>query len=126
MMLLVVLCGIYNLLFAGFHVAFWRFFGWKSELAKLHPANRAIVQVLNLRMIYVFLLFGLLCLAFSEALLTTPLGHFLLGGMAVFWFGRLAEQLLFLRIRAWQVHFLTVIFLLGTVLHGLPFWLSTL
>lgn len=124
MLLLLHLCGIYNLLFAVFHAAFWWLFGWKKDLARLHPANRAIMQILNLRLIYVFLLFGALCLLFPQALLNTPLGHFLLGGMALFWLGRLLEQVLLRQVRSWLVHLMTLLFLLGIVLHGLPWWLS--
>ncbi|GAA4041245.1 hypothetical protein GCM10022409_29030 [Hymenobacter glaciei] len=123
-MVLLYACGIYNLLFAAFHVAFWRLFRWKSELAKLNPVNRAIMQVLNLRLIYVLLLFGALYLLFPEALRTTALGHFLLAGTALCWLGRLVEQLFFLQIRSWQLHFMTLVFVLGTVLHGLAFWMS--
>ena len=124
MMLLFSACGIYNLLFAVFHVAFWRLFGWKAELAKLHPVNRGIMQALNLRLIHVLLLFGALYLMFPEALQTTALGHFLLGGIALCWLGRLVEQVFFLRLRGWLVHFMTLVFLLGVVLHGLAFWLG--
>lgn len=121
---LVYSCGGYNLLFAGFHLLFWQLFGWPQELAKLHPANRAIMQILNLRLIYVFLLFGAVCLRYPTHLLGTPLGRFVLAGMAGFWLGRFLEQLVLLRLQAWQVHLLTVLFALGVVLHGLPLWLQ--
>lgn len=117
-------CGGYNLLFALFHLAFWRLFGWRQQLVKLHPANRAIMQILNLRLIYVFLLFGAVYLVFPGQLAGTALGRFLMAGITLFWLGRLVEQFIFLRMRAWQVHLLTLIFVLGVALHGLAWWLS--
>lgn len=112
-------CGVYNLLFLGFHAAFWQLFRWRKQLRKLHPANRGIVQILNLRLMYVFGVFAALCFWFPPELLTTPLGS-----MAVFWLGRLVEQFIFLRIRSGLVHVLTVLFLLGTALHAVPLLLS--
>lgn len=117
---LVYLCGLYNLLFAVFHLAFWRLFRWKTELAKLHPANRAIMQVLNLRLIYLLLGLAGLCWFFPQALLATPLGRVLLWGMAGCWAGRLVEQLIFFRLKSGLVHLFSVLFLLGAVLHALP------
>ena len=114
--------GLHCLGFALFHLAFWRLFGWKHELAKLSPANRAIMQILNLRLVYVFLGMGALSLAFSDELLDTRLGHVILAFMALFWLGRSIEQLVFLRINDWRVHLLTALFVLGAVLYAVPLW----
>eukprot|EP01132_Coremiostelium_polycephalum_P016829 gene16829-20198_t len=48
-----MLGGAYAFSFAVFHTLFWHLFKWKSELKKLSYANRAIMQILNLRLIYV-------------------------------------------------------------------------
>lgn len=119
--LLVRLAGIHSLGFAAFHLAFWRLFGWKRELAQLGMANRAIMQILNLRVIYVFLGMGLI---FAPDLVDTRLGVVLLGFMAVFWVGRTLEQFVFLRINDWRVHLLTGLFVLGAALHAVPMWLG--
>ncbi|MDH1793357.1 hypothetical protein N5D45_16195 [Stenotrophomonas sp. GD03819] len=115
------LAGIHSLGFAAFHLAFWRLFGWKRELAQLGMANRAIMQILNLRVIYVFLGMGLI---FAPDLVDTRLGVVLLGFMAVFWVGRTLEQFVFLRINDWRVHLLTGLFVLGAALHAVPMWLG--
>lgn len=47
--------GIYNPGFAVFHLAFWRIFRWKEDLASLTRINWAIMQVLYLRLTFVFL-----------------------------------------------------------------------
>lgn len=116
--------GLHCLGFALFHLAFWRFFGWKHELAKLSAANRAIMQILNLRLIYVFVGMAVLSLAFTRELLDTRLGHVVLAFMAVFWLGRTIEQFVFLRINDWRVHLLTALFVLGAVLYAVPLWLG--
>jgi len=116
--------GLHCLGFALFHLAFWRLFGWKHELAKLSAANRAIVQILNLRLIYVFVGMAVLSLAFTRELLDTRLGHVVLAFMAVFWLGRTIEQFVFLRINDWRVHLLTALFVLGAVLYAIPLWLG--
>ncbi|CAH0065761.1 MAG TPA: hypothetical protein DIC54_08760 [Pseudomonas sp.] len=122
--LLVRLAGIHSLGFAAFHLVFWRLFGWKRELAQLGTANRAIMQILNLRVIYVFLGMGLIALIFAPDLVDTRLGVVLLGFMAVFWVGRTLEQFVFLRINNWRVHLLTGLFVLGAALHAVPMWLG--
>jgi hypothetical protein len=80
--------GLYSLAFAVFHMLFWRVFRWKADLQRLIPVNRAIIQVLNLRLIYVFLVMGLATVLFPVALLSTELGMFILGAESLLWFIR--------------------------------------
>ncbi len=122
--LLVRLAGVHSLGFAVFHLAFWRLFGWKQELTRISLANRAILQILNLRVIYVFLGMGGIALAFTAELVGTRLGLALLCFMALFWVGRAIEQFVFLRINDWRVHLLTGLFVLGAALHAVPMWLG--
>ena len=42
---LLIIGGIYNLLFAFFHLLFWKIFDWKTDLASLTSVNRAIMQI---------------------------------------------------------------------------------
>ena len=120
--LLVYSCGIYSLLFALFHTAFWQLFRWKKALQNLDPVNRAIFQILNLRLIYVFLLAGFLCFAYPAELRQTSLGSGILMGFAIFWLGRLIEQFIFLRINNWRIHLLTGIFTIGIILFSWAAW----
>lgn len=48
---LLPLCAIHSLGFALFHVAFWKLFDWPRSLQSTTVANRAIIQILNLRLI---------------------------------------------------------------------------
>lgn len=81
------------------------------------------MQILNLRLIYIFFLHSLLCLFFANELLHTALGNFLLGGSALFWLGRTIEQFIYSR----QLPFknpvnrtLTLMFIAGTIIYAIP------
>ncbi|WP_018622993.1 hypothetical protein [Spirosoma luteum] len=124
MNILVYLCGIYSLGFAIFHLFFWRLFDWKNELKKLSLANRAILQIANIRLIYICMLVAFLCFCFPTDLTTTTLGKTFLGGMSLFWFGRTVEQFIFLRINKTFVHVLTALFIIGAIIFALPVFLS--
>jgi hypothetical protein len=117
---MILLCGIYALGFAVFHTQFWRLFNWKTDLAKLTWYNRAIMQISNLRLIYFFLFVAAICFLFPVALATTPLGHFFLGGMSLFWLGRAIEQFVFLKSDHRMVHLLTYLFIIGAILFAAP------
>ena len=68
-----LLCALHSYAFAAFHLAFWRLFGWKRELAKVGLATRAIAQILNLRLVYVLMGIGTACLLFPAELRGTAL-----------------------------------------------------
>ena len=118
--LLVQLCGIHSFVFAAFHLAFWKLFDWKHDLQKTSIATRAVTQILNLRLIYLFLGIGVLCFAFTRELHATPLGRVLLVFMSLFWVGRTIEQFVFLRVNKLLVHVLTALFVIGAILFALP------
>lgn len=117
---LIFLCGLHSLGFALFHLGFWKLFDWKHELRKIGPPTRAIVQILNLRLIYVFAGIAAICFVFPSQLHATPLGRALLLFMSLFWLGRVVEQFVFLRLNHPLVHVLTALFVLGMVLFALP------
>lgn len=115
-----VACAAGNLGFVVFHLAFWRLFDWGRELAKLNRINRAVMQILNLRLTYVFGLFAAMQLIFPDALLGTPAGRFLLAGMALFWAMRAVEQIVFFGLRHRASIAIFVLFLFMTGLHAVP------
>ncbi len=117
---LLFICGIHIILFAIFHVAFWKFFNWRNDLKKLILANRAIMQISNILLIYIFLFIALLCFFFTKELYTTNIGKALLCGVSLFWFIRTIEQFIFLRINNKWVHILTALFIAGTIVFLLP------
>jgi len=121
--MMIFLCGVYSIGFAIFHTQFWRIFRWKEDLNKLQPANKAIMQIANLRLIYFFLFTGITCFLFPKMLLNTAFGNFFLAGMSLFWLGRTIEQFVFLKIEHPMVHFLTYLFIIGTLLFAIPIFL---
>ncbi len=117
---MLLLCGLHSLGFAAFHVAFWALFRWPKTLASTTVANRAILQIANVQLIWVFLCIGGLCLRFPDALIQTPLGRAVMLGMSGFWVLRLIQQFVFLRVKHPLVHTLSVLFALGAALFALP------
>ncbi len=113
-------CAAHSLALAAFHTGFWKIFDWPRSLATTTLANRAIVQIANLRLIYFFLGVAAACLVFPEELRHTVLGRCILGFMTLFWVGRTIEQGIFLRVRHGGVHALTAVFVGGIVVFGVP------
>ena len=117
---IIFLCGLYALGFAIFHTQFWKLFKWKEELAKLSSINRAIMQILNLRMIYFFVFVAAACFIFPNELATTSFGHFFLIGISLFCLGRAIEQFVFVKTDHPMAHLLTYLFVIGTILYAIP------
>ncbi len=117
---LIVAGGVFSAAFAVFHLFFWKLFRWKTDLATLTSLNRAIVQILNLCLTFVFVIFAYLSLAHSVELLATKLGHSLLFLIAVFWYLRAVEQVLFFGLRRPLSIMFFVLFLVGGLLYALP------
>lgn len=118
--ILIYLCGMYSFGLAIFHILFWKLFDWKNDLKKLTIANKAIIQIANLRLIYFFLFAGVICFVFTNELTQTRFGRFFLTGLSIFWLGRTIEQFIFLNIHNKKVHILTVIFFAGSIIFALP------
>lgn len=116
----IFLGGVHSLAMAVFHAFFWKLFDWPRDLRGNSVATRAVVQILNLRLIYVFLGIAALCFAFPAELAGTALGRALLAGMALFWVGRTIEQFVFLPYNKPLVHGLTAAFIAGAGLFAAP------
>lgn len=112
--------GIYSFGFVVFHLMFWRIFNWGEDLESLSFLNRAIMQVLNLSLTFVFVIFGYISLFHSKELLESSLGHSLLVLIALFWLLRAIEQIMFYKLRHWGSVIFLLIFLSGAVLYGIP------
>lgn len=120
MQTLLLLCALHSFGFALFHLAFWRLFDWPRSLRDTSRPNRAIVQIANLQLIWVFVAVGLVCLLYPDEIVHTGPGRALLAGMALFWAIRCLAQLLWLRINHPLVHTLSALFVLGALLFALP------
>ena len=118
----VLIGGAFNVVFAAFHVSFWRLFRWRAELQKLTSLNRAIVQVLNLSLTFAFIVFAYVSLLHSEEMLATPLGRSLLFLIAAFWYLQAAEQIVFFGLRRPLSIAFFVIFVIGGTLYAGSLW----
>ena len=104
---LIYIGGVYCLVFAIFHLAFWKLFDWKNELPKLKPVNRGVMQVLNLRLTYVFLVVAFISFFFADDLISTKLGNVILGAVSIFALMRAIEQPIF-----WKFDKISAVFFL--------------
>jgi len=115
-----LLCALHSFGFALFHLGFWRLFDWPRTLERTTRPNRAIIQIANLQLAWVFAGVGLLCLLQPAALAGTSLGRAVLAGMCAFWIIRILAQLIWLRIDHPLVHGLTASFACGALLFAWP------
>ena len=120
-----ILGGIFNIVFAVFHVLFWRLFDWKHDLASLANINRQAMQILNICLTFTFLIFAYVSLFHTEELLTTGLGRGLVMAIAIFWFLRALEQVYFFGMRKMLSVAFFVVFLVGTALYAYPWYVAS-
>ncbi|WP_406856947.1 hypothetical protein ABEG18_04745 [Alsobacter sp. KACC 23698] len=119
---LIAAAGAYDLAFALFHLGFPLIFRWRSRLGKLDPVNRAVVQTLNLMLVFVFAGAGAGLAAKPEVIAADPLGRGLLFLGAGFWLVRAALQPVMFGLRHWASKLIFLVFLAGAALHAAPAW----
>ncbi|MFT3734207.1 MAG: hypothetical protein QM776_04160 [Rhodocyclaceae bacterium] len=114
-------CALYELAFAVFHLCFWRLFRWTENLQRIDFINRNIMQILNIRLTYVFVMVALLLGVAAVKGEQGWLLQALLGGMALFWLMRTAEQFWFFGRRNHMSNAMAIVFAAGAALHGWAF-----
>lgn len=92
---LIKIGGIANIGWFIFHCFFWRLFNWNSQLKRLNDTNRGVMQVLNLCLSFVFLIFAAVSLLYAKELCNSSLGRVMLIGIGGFWILRMIEQPIF-------------------------------
>ncbi|MFZ5645180.1 MAG: hypothetical protein ACOY46_16515 [Bacillota bacterium] len=92
---LIFLSGAINLGFAAFHLMFWRVFDWSAELSSLSADNSAIMQVLNLAIVFILMVAAYMAFFHRDDLVRTPLGRTLLVSWSLFWLLRGVNQIIF-------------------------------
>ena len=118
--LLIMFGGVFHLGFAVFHLFFWRLFRWKKDLAQLTYINRAVMQILNLCLTFVFIAAAYLSFFYSVELISSPLGQAVLILISAFWFLRIIEQLVFFGLRKRLSVILTLLFVMGCIIYIVP------
>ena len=117
---LVRLGGVFCIGFVIFHLAFWRLFDWRRDLASLSFLNRAVMQVLNLCLTFAFVIFAVVSLLHTEDLLGTDLGRTLLALIAAFWIFRAVLQPVFFKLRRPLSVAFFLVFVIGGLLYAWP------
>jgi hypothetical protein len=112
--------GIFNLGFVVFHLMFWKIFHWKDDLASLTHINRSVMQILNLRLIFIFLIMAYLSFFHKAEMISSNIGKTLLISFSLFWLFRAFEQVVFFGIKNRVSFVLTLVFLAGGILYILP------
>lgn len=113
--------GVFHLAIVVFHLFFWRIFRWKEDLASLTRINRAIVQILNLCLTFLFFVMAYVSFFHAAELISTSLGRTILASIALFWIMRLVLQVVFFGARHRLSILFIVIFLVGIILYTIPF-----
>ena len=117
---LIVAGGIFCLGFAVFHLFFWRLFHWKEDLASLTAINRAVMQIMNLCLMFIFLAMAYVSFFHTLEMASTSLGRTLLVAFSLLWLLRAVEQVIFFGIRNRLSVAFTLIFLLGSLIYAVP------
>lgn len=116
--------GIFHLVIAIFHLFFGRIFHWKEDLASLTRVNRAIMQILNLCLTFLFLVITFVSFAHPTELISASLGRTILASIALFWVLRLILQFVFFGVRHRVSNLFIIIFAVGALLYLIPFFWS--
>jgi hypothetical protein len=99
---------------------FWRIFKWPETLESLNYVNKATMQVLNISITFIFFIFSYVSFAHTQELLNTGLGNSLLVLISCLWLFRAAQQVVFYNLKHKMSVGLTVFFLFGAFLYGMP------
>jgi hypothetical protein len=122
--LLIWIGGLYNFAFFIFHIFFWKMFNWGEDLKKLLPINRAVMQVLNLCLMFALLIFAYMSFFHNQEMQSTAIGVSLALFIALFWGIRAILQLVYFSRTKLVSYIFFVIFVIGFLLYLLP-WLGS-
>ena len=115
---------IFHLAFVAFHLLFWKLFDWVQDLKKLSHINKSVMQILNLRLIFVFLIFAYISYFNTVEMLSSKLGLTMLAAIALFWGFRSVEQVIYFGIKNFASNLLLLMFVFGTALYAWVFYLG--
>lgn len=118
--ILIISGGVYTVVLIIFHVLFWRIFNWPETLEPLNHINKATIQVLNISITFIFLLFAFVSFFHTQELLETPLGNTFLIFISTLWLFRAGQQVVFYKLKHKASIGLAVYFLVGAFLYGMP------
>ena len=117
---LIIAGGIYTAGLVIFHLLFWRIFKWPETIMTLNYINKATMQVLNISITFIFVIFSYISFAHTNELLNTQLGRTLLVLISILWLFRAVLQVVFYKLKHKASVGLTIYFLIGAFLYGAP------
>jgi len=117
---LIIIGGFVWLGFFVFHLFFWKLFDWKQDLGSLTPLNKSVMQVLNLSLMVVFLVFSYVSIFHADEILNTSLGKSILVGIASFGLLRAIQQVVFFDLKVLASKIFLFVILGATVLYLIP------
>lgn len=117
---LIIAGGIYTIALIIFHLLFWRIFKWPGALRALSSVNKATIQVLNISITFIFFIIAYISFVHTNELLSTQLGNTLLVSISGLWLFRAIQQVLFYKLEHNASIVLTLYFLIGAILYGVP------
>ncbi|HXF84518.1 MAG TPA: hypothetical protein VNK49_03935 [Anaerolineales bacterium] len=112
--------GVFHLAIAVFHLFFWRIFRWKEDLASFTRINRAVMQILNICLTFLFFVAAYVSFFHVAELLSTAFGRTILASITFFWIMRLILQFVFFGARHRISILFIFLFLTGMLLYLLP------
>ena len=117
---LIIAGGAYTVVLIIFHMLFWRIFKWPETLDSLNYVNKATIQVLNISITFIFFIIAYVSFVHTQELLTTQLGNSLLVLISCLWLFRASQQVVFYKLKHKASVGLTVFFIIGAFLYGMP------
>ena len=117
---LVLLGGVYHVGLIIFHLFFWRIFNWPESINSLNKVNKSTIQVLNITITFIFVIFSYISFFHTYELLNTILGKSILMFLSILWIFRAIQQVLFYKLKHKLSIFLTAYFIFGGLLYGIP------
>ncbi len=117
----VLIGGFFNLSWAIFHIFFPKFFKWDKALKNVDYINRSVMHIQSIFLLITFLIFSFSAFIFTNELINTNLGKFLIASFGLFWFIRSIVNVYFFGIKNKKANFFLIIFLFGFIIHLIPF-----
>lgn len=116
----ILIGGIYNIILLVFHIFFWEIFNWKKDLQRITFLNSSIMQILNISLSFVFVIFAYISILYASELNSTPLGNIILKLISFFWFFRALQQIYFFGVKNKYSLLLFIGFIMGAIIYIYP------
>ncbi|MCP3923798.1 MAG: hypothetical protein GY714_14545 [Desulfobacterales bacterium] len=118
--ILLIIGGVYHLLFAIFHLFWPKLFQWDKNLSSLDEINRQLMPIMSGLFIYIYIVIFIMSSFFSESIIGNSLGNVFLLSIAGFWFLRAGMQIVYYGLKEKAAVVFFIIFIAGIGLYTIP------